>query len=172
MKRWLVIGLVVASAAVYGQTFDFKGIRLGARSTPDQVTEKLGVACGLGFEDAQVCNGRVTVAGEWATLNLVISPSGVVRRMAFTLDPDSFEIVAGELEKKFGKPAQRKVSALQNAMGTSYEQQEWVWRGADRALITYRKYAGTTQASSLNFSTREDREKLESLRRSKRSNDL
>ena len=93
--------------------FDFKGVKIGAPATPEQVQEKLGVKCGAGANAIQVCNGTVTIARETARLNLVINSAGVVGRMHLMLSPEAFDIVAPMLIEKFGSPTKTSHSQLQ-----------------------------------------------------------
>ncbi len=60
----------------------------------------------------QVCNGDITIAREPASMNLVISPKGIVQRIALTLSPDVFDEVAPELIRKFGKPTSKSCEQI------------------------------------------------------------
>ena len=142
-------------------SFDFKGIKLGAASTVTEVQEKTGVICGSGVdpEKTSVCNGDTTIAREPAYMNLLIN-DGIVQRIDFTLSSDSFDIVAPELIKKFGKPTRVRHSVVQNRMGAKYPQVEYLWSSKDGREVRYEKYYFNLDKSNLNFSTKADREML------------
>ena len=78
-----------------------------------------------------------------------------------TLSPESFDIVASLLIGKFGHPTETERSQVQNRMGARYEQIQHWWRGKDEVNVAYSKYEGTLDLSSLYFSTKEDRDLLE-----------
>lgn len=144
--------------------FDFKGIKIGALATPEQVQEKLGVKCGAGANAAQVCNGTVTIARETARLNLVINSAGVVQRMHLMLSPEAFDIVAPMLISKFGPPTKTSHSQIQNRMGAKFDQVRYWWQGEGDTEVDYSRYTGTLDSSTLYFSTKEDRELLGKLK--------
>ena len=145
--------------------YDFKGIAIGEPATPDLVQEKLGVECGLGGSgrDMQICNGDVTIAGESAYMNLVISPLGVVQRIHLSLSPDAFDIVAPLLVEKFGPPSSTDRSEIQNRMGAKFDQVIYLWEDKHENQILYSRYSGSVDTSSLNFSTEEDREMIKKV---------
>jgi len=161
----LLLGLWATVSAAAAPAFDFKGIRLGESSTPKQIRERLGVSCGIGAEDIQVCNGRVTIAEEPAEMNLVLSATGVVQRINLTLEPEQFDIVATELIRKFGKPATHSRSTVQNGFGANFAQQAIQWNGPAGTVLFFEKYAGSLRQSMLFFSTAADRRKMESLKK-------
>ena len=150
--------------------FDFKGIVLGGPATPAQVNDKLGVSCGTGISGTQVCNGSVSIARENAKMNLLINASGIVQRIDLSLSPSSFDVIAPLLIEKFGPPAKTDRSEVQNRLGAKFEQVIHLWRDGE-AEVQYRKFAGTVDASSLYFSTKEDRE-LRSQRTANRRGDI
>ncbi len=145
--------------------FDFKGVVVGAFATPDDIYRRLGVSCGEGYEGVQVCNGEVTIAHEPASMNLVISPKGIVQRIALTLSPDAFDDVAPELIQKFGEPTRVTHSIVQNRMGAKYPQTVYLWSGKGGIQMLYMKYSGTLDRSTLDFSTKADRVLLQGDKR-------
>lgn len=155
MRIAIMLAMLLLSRQAWA--FDFKGITVGGSATPSDVQERLGVRCGEGYENMQICNGDVTVAREPASMNLVISPKGIVQRIALTLSPDAFDEVAPELVRKFGKPKSISHSAVQNRMGAKYPQVIYLWAAKDGTEVLYMKYAGTLDRSALNFSTKADR---------------
>nr|MDP2192029.1 hypothetical protein [Rhodoferax sp.] len=168
MFRIFVLLLLVTTNAY---SFEFKGVRVGAKSSVAEVQERLGVACGVGHADMQVCNGHVTVAEEPATVNLVLSPTGIVQRISLRLSSDPFEQVAAALAEKYGRPSRILRSAVQNAFGARYQQVEHVWLRSGGLQLEYSKFAGTVDQSEIHFSTKADRDLLSGAKR-KRSGDL
>jgi hypothetical protein len=154
------LALAISLVCGHAHGFDFKGIELGAPTTTEQVRQKLGVTCGKGAAEMQVCNGYVTVAREPADLNLVIGVHGVVQRMHLTLSPDAFEVVAPELIGKFGNPTNTDRRKVQNRMGATFEQVVYLWAAEDGSQVLYSKYASRLDRSSLYFSTKADRDLL------------
>lgn len=158
MRTVIMLALVLISQQIWA--FDFKGVKLGGASTPNEIHELLGVNCGEGYQGLKVCNGTVTVAREDASMNLVISQKGIVQRIELTLSPDVFDDVAPELIRKFGKPSNITRSTVQNRMGAKYPQVIYSWKAKDGGEVVYTKYAGRLDWSFLNFSTKADRDML------------
>jgi len=152
-----LLAFLCCASAVSAWAFDFKGITIGGAATPAQIQERLGVTCGEGLPGWQVCNGDVSVAREPATMNLVISPKGIVQRIRLSLSPDAFDEVAPELIRKFGNPTSTSQSVVQNRMGAKYEQIIHLWADKNGTQVLYMKYAGTLDSSTLYFSTKADR---------------
>jgi len=158
MRLSILTFCMLISFNTYG--FDFKGIKIGAPATAEQVQEKLGVECGAGSNATQVCNGTVTIAKEQARMNLLINSSGVVQRIQLALSPESFDIIEPLLIEKFGPPTKTSHSVIQNRMGAKFNQVSHWWSGEGGIEVIYAKYSGTLDNSSLYFSTKEDRELL------------
>jgi len=163
--------VMTVSFGAQAQTFDFKGVKLGAKATPEFIQDTLRINCGEGANKMTVCNGDVTIAEERGELNLVLSADGVVQRMWFDLDPKSFDVIAPELIKKFGKPSQRLTPTLQNSFGAKFRQEELVWNGKGGLQVRYSKFSSRIDRSMLYFSTLADR-KLLNGESSSRSKDL
>lgn len=172
MQKSLLSSLILIAAALDSHAFDFKGVRVGAKATVAEVQERLGISCGVGHADMQVCNGQSTVADEPGTINVVISPSGVVERIRLDLSPEPFEQVAAALTQKFGTPSRVDRGVVQNRFGAKFQQVEYVWLGKNGIRIDFSKYAGTLDRSQLYFSTREDRALLSDDKPKKRAKDL
>jgi hypothetical protein len=158
MRLLLILAILLACSQTFA--FDFKGVAVGRSATASDIKEKLGVNCGEGYENMQVCNGDVTIAHAPAAMNLVISPKGIVERIALTISPDAFDEIAPELVRKFGKPTTITRSTVQNRMGAKYPQIRYLWAAKDGAEVLYIKYASTLDRSTLNFSTKADRTRL------------
>lgn len=158
MKKFIAALTLLYASSVYA--LDFKGIHIGKPATPDQISEKLNVKCGVGANQMQICNGPVTIARESAHMNLVINAQGVVQRIGLTLPSDAFDIIMPLLVEKFDTPAKTTRNDVQNRMGVHFEQIVHLWRGEDDVELLFTKYAGNLDHSVLYFSTREDRELL------------
>lgn len=169
-----ILTLTLAFISLNAWAFDFKGIHVGKPATSKQVLEKLGAECGTGGGNLKyVCNGSVTIAREPAKINLVIGSADIVQRINLSLSPESFDHVAPALIGKFGKPTSTKRSELQNRMGAKFNQVTHTWLKKDGRMVSYQKYAGSLDHSTLNFSTKEDRDFLEKLyKKNNRSGDL
>lgn len=158
--RSAIAALLCAAAPTLGHCLDFKGIQIGKPATPSQVEDKLAVRCGVGANKMQVCNGLTTIAEESASLNVVIGANGIVQRIELRLAPEAFETVAPLLIEKFGRPASIQRGGVQNRLGAKFEQLVYSWRRSGGLELTYRRYAGDLETSSLYFGTAEDRRLL------------
>jgi len=172
MHNALLLALTVVAYAPEALAFDFKGVRVGAKSTVAEVQERLGISCGVGYADKQVCNGHVTVADEPATINLLLAPSGLVQRISLQLSSEPFEQVAAALVQKLGPPTHVSQGTLQNRFGAKFRQIEYVWIGKGGIRVDYRKYGSSLDHSQLYYSTREDRELQSGDKPAKRAKDL
>ncbi|TAM72324.1 hypothetical protein EPN44_16030 [bacterium] len=160
MKRISIIPCIVfcaAAAASGNNSYDFKGVQIGAPATPEMIRDRLGIECGAGAPGMLVCNGNVTIAKERASMNLVIGRTGEVQRIHLSLKPDQFDLVEPELIRKFGPPARVERPAVQNAMGATFQQTRDVWIGTNGVRVVFERYAGSIDSSSLYFSTEADR---------------
>lgn len=164
----LVISLSISSATM---AFDFKGVVLGESSTPETIKEKLGVECGQGLGEMKICNGYVTIAEQGANMNLLINENGIVQRINFILSSDSFEVVQAALSEKFGKPTTSRKEAMQNGFGAQFQNEIYIWKEKNGNEVNYQKYGINAEKSTLNFTTKEDREFLNNLSK-KRKSDL
>jgi len=89
-------------------------------------------------------------------MNLVISKAGVVQRISLTLSSAVFDEIAPLLLEKFGAPERTTYGEVQNRRGAKFSQVEHYWQNSADHQVFYRKYAGSLDASVLNFSTKED----------------
>lgn len=167
----VVAAICIVLFSCVAHAFDFKGITLGAMHTTEEVREKLGVQCGEGFNSSQVCNGSVTAANEHATINLVLDSKNAVRRIYLSTSSDSFDVLAEELPKKFGKPTSIDRYQVQNRMNAQYMQVIYTWKGKHGHMVQLSRFAGSLDKSSLYFSTAEDR-KIMAGKTEHRSGDL
>jgi hypothetical protein len=169
----IILALLCLAVINPAIAFDFKGIAVGKTASTSDVTSKLGVECGTGSVGRQICNGEVTIARESASMNLVIGPNGIVDRINLELSPESFDAVAPELIRKFGKPTSTSKSTVQNRMGARYPQVVYLWSARDGTQVIYSKYTISLDKSSLNFSTKSERDFIRSfLGKQNRSGDL
>lgn len=165
----LLMSMAATMAPISASAFDFKGIELGAPSTPNVISEKLGVSCGEGAKGMQICNGSVTIAKESATMNLVISHSGIVQRIALTLPSETFDVVSEAMVEKFGKPDQDMRSELQNGFGAKFTQRTLFWLKKDGRGLMYSRYGKDVKTSSIYFGTKEDVEMLRAPKENRKS---
>jgi hypothetical protein len=132
--------------------FDFKGVEVGAASTPKEIREQLGLTCYKKM-NGQVCRGATTVAGQKTYMKLKMDSSGIVQAMLIPLKADDFAAIENALTSKFGDPETKERKPIQNRHGTSYEQiaDRWSNDKGDYVLLT--KYFGHTYQSMLMFGT-------------------
>lgn len=158
MKKYALLLLFPLSSAALA--FDYKGVYLGESSTSELIKEKLGVECGHGLNEMIICNGRVTIAEQGADINLVINSNGIVQRINFILSSDSFDIVKSALSEKFGTPNASKNQMMQNGYGAQFKNEIVTWKEKNGNEIKYEKYGINAEKSTLNFTTKEDRDFL------------
>lgn len=155
-----LVALVLSAAVgtVWGAPLDFKGLVIGAAVTRQEVEERLGsVRCGDGSDGVTVCNGTTSVAGYTAQANIVINAKGLLQRVLLEVDADHFDVIADELQKKFGKPQRRGGGTVQNGFGARFPQTDLTWLDGKGGFLNYRRYAGSTETSMLYLGTAEDR---------------
>jgi hypothetical protein len=159
--------LLCSIAAAY----DFKGVAIGQPATPADIQAKLGVKCGVGANNLQVCNGMVTFAGTVAVMNLVIGADGIVQRISLPFASDQFGSVAEAVIEKFGPPKKTTHETEQNQTGATFLNVVHKWTAAGGIEVTLSKFASRVDTSLLYFSTSADREMLEHNRK-ERAKDL
>lgn len=169
-----------ASAASANDGLELKGLMLGGEVTTAQVEQSLAtpceqfgkpcdetwkgihdhmkVSCGDGSDGVKVCNGMTTIAGVSADANVVIGSDGRLQRIFLTVGSDSFDVIADELSKKFGRPSTVKHSVVQNGFGATYAQVEFVWQRVNGLSVLLTKYASDVDHSTIYFSTKQDRQ--------------
>lgn len=173
VSRIVAVTIVLYVACpTQGHCFDFKGLQLGKPTTAEDVEARLnGVGCGAGANSALVCNGNTTIAEETAKVNIVIGATGLLQRIALTVDRRSFGVVLPNLVAKFGRPTANQRSVSQNAMGAKFEERVYLWRrkgGLELTAFTAQNY----DTASISFSTPEDRQLLSGASAADRRKDM
>jgi hypothetical protein len=162
MKRIFALA-VLLTASGYAAAFDFKGIELGGPASIEQV-ERLGVKCGKGSNNRQICNGYTTVAGKGgAYCNLVIDEQGVVQRISLSFPESGFAVAEEGLIEKFGKPSATREEKLQNRMGATFNQRVQIWTDKAGNTVMLSRYGAKVDESTLYFGTPADAQLLKSL---------
>ncbi|NUY32983.1 hypothetical protein F0160_21080 [Paraburkholderia sp. JPY303] len=179
---WIVGAALVTCAAVCpvssfaepeattSATLEFKGLVVGQAVTTQQIQSTLGISCGAGANQMQVCNGQGTILGYSGSFNVVVGPDGILDRIDIRLNQIHYADVADAFHKKFGPPTSIDHSTVQNKFGAKFENEHVVWGDLNGVALVLRKYAGGLDKSSVTFSTKRDRDLLS--RGMKKSNDL
>lgn len=182
-----MLGFLAGTACA--QSLEFKGLQLGQVTTPSQVEEKLktdeaqklcgrsegpcadlvNVACGAGNSGIQVCNGKTTITGSQADVNVVIGADGRLQRIFLTFSNYAYDDVHDALLKKFGKPSSVKRYGVQNGFGAQFAQVDTIWLRPGGLKLRLSRYGASTDDSVVYFSTKADDEML---KHSGDSNDL
>ena len=175
MKNLLIL-ICLLGAACPSLALDFKGVVVGAHSTPESVESELGgdsktVHCGSGLDGMQICNGYTTVAGAVAKLNLVIDSGGQVIRIDLHFPSAFFERVEEAVLEKQGKPLKTDRSQVQNRMGATFTNISHQWIAKNKTTLTLTKYASGLDSSDLYFGSPADTALFESLKK-QRAHDL
>lgn len=158
IKSWLFC----ASALIFctepsAREFDFKGIKLGQQSTPENIETNLGIKCGEGFNRTLVCNGNTTLAGQPCDMNLFADQNNIVTRITATFDSSAFELIMEALSKKFGKPTTKIASVVETGFGVKHKQIDAAWVGKNGTRIDFSRFGASTQSSFLYLSTPAER---------------
>jgi hypothetical protein len=146
-------------APILGKPIELRGLRLGAPTSPEQITQALGVSCGEGYGGTTVCNGRTTLADVSAVLNALIDVHGRFARAHYHFHSDQYEIVRDVLTQTYGKPTITR-EAVQNRFGAQYINETASWGSSKGAMVHASQYAGSLDRASVYFSTPSDREAL------------
>lgn len=158
--RKLVLGTLLAGFSIgcaAQAPLAFKGLRLGANTTADEVSAATGLSCGAGYEDKVVCNGGTTIAEAAAAANFVISKSGTLQRMSFYIDSDQFDGVFLALVEKLGNPQSLKQPTVQNAFGAKFQDLVAIWRRKNGLELMAHKFGVDREKSVIIFTTSADR---------------
>jgi hypothetical protein len=101
--------LYLLPALSLAQSFDFKGIALGARPPTAEIERQLGIKCSKSDGD-QACYGTSTMMSLPATVSVDIL-AGSVARMDVFFNRILFDEAAKSLKEKYGRPF-RQQSAM------------------------------------------------------------
>lgn len=168
MKLNGLAALALCALCCSSNAFELKGLTLGSPTTPAQVHSLMGVPCGVGANDMQVCNGPASIGGVWGDANIVISPSGKLQRISLLFDANSFESLAEAFVEKYGKASIQR-STVQNGFGAKFERVDMAWTQKNGNRIDMSKNASRAGRAYIGFSTPEDRKLTRDVDRAKRS---
>lgn len=166
--RSLTAGAVLVILCANAAAFELKGLTLGAKTSPEQVQAAMGVQCGVGADEMQVCNGQTTIGGVWGEANIVIAPSGKLQRIHFTFDSNSFESLADAFGDKYGKHTTKR-TVVQNGFGTKAENVEKVWGQKNGDQLKLRKNDVEIGKAVASYTTPEDRALLRRIYKADKS---
>lgn len=167
--KLMVIAYCLLAASKTAIAFDFKGIEVGGPKTyqSEDVQYALGtesrINCGKGSEERMVCNGVTSIGGAIAITNIVISPNGVVTRIALKIDSNDFLKVVSVATEKYGKPTKITTKVEQNRMGAKFQNVTYLWQGKEGRYIRIVKYYQTLDDGEVYFGTAEDTELLHNI---------
>lgn len=144
---FILLGSLACATATTAATkeFDFKGLSVGAQTSPEKVMKDTGVKCGPGAEGAHVCNGMLDIGPVATDANLYIDGKGILQRIVMTLTPDAFGNVISAFTEKYGKP-----DAV-NGIG------QMVWMAPSGVYLIAARIPGANQSAMIFISTAEDR---------------
>jgi hypothetical protein len=158
--------LQTAAVSPSGGGFVFKGLEVGAITSPAQVEAALHsdskfsnisqVKCGAGLSGAHVCNGWTSAGGVPANCNALIAGTGHLMRISLTIFPDSFDTVVQGAIQKYGKPTRSASNTVQNRMGATFQNQTLIWGNEQGFYIRIDKYGSTLDRGLLYFGSAED----------------
>lgn len=154
--RSLVVGLAALVMSGAGGAFELKGLTLGGKTSVEQVESAMGVKCGVGANDMQVCNGSTTIGGVWGTANIVVNPAGRLQRIHFFFDADSYDGLAEAFAEKYGKHVTRR-PVMQNGFGAKFQATEKTWIQKSGNRIDLSENTFERGKASAYFSTPADR---------------
>jgi hypothetical protein len=124
----------------------------------------LGVKCDSdGAGQRTICNGVSTIVNRPAQINVVIRPDGVLDRISIAVDSEAFDSVAQGFTKKFGRASRGLRPVVQSGFGANFRQAGREWLGSDGTLRVIEKFVGSTDSSSVYFSTPCDRKLLNGI---------
>jgi len=149
--------------------FDFKGIEVSGPKTyqASDVQDALGseskIDCGKGSEDRMICNGITSIGGAIAVANIVISPKGVVTRIALKINSYDFQKVVSVATEKYGKPTKTTTEVEQNRMGAKFQNATYLWQGKGGRYVRVVKYYPSLDDGEVYFGSAEDTALLQSI---------
>lgn len=109
MKQFLIIVLInLLPGLSLAQSFDFKGVVLGARTPISVIEQKLGIKCNRPDGD-QACAGNSTMMSLPAKVYVDLL-AGSIARMDITFDPLLFDEAAKSLSQRYGQPFRQRAS--------------------------------------------------------------
>lgn len=169
----LAATLLLCSVEVFGATYVhastlsqivFKGLTVGGKSSPKAIRRATGLECGIGANNAQVCNGAILIGPVTASANIVISGTGILERVNLYLDTANFDSVIQAFQQKYGTPdLQDSSTIVQNGFGVQGRQTTMQWRATSGVEIFAVRYANDLQHAMIMIQTEADRARLNSV---------
>ena len=166
---FLILFVFVIVARDTAVAFDFKGIDVGGQNNSEEkVQSTLGINCGGGSEGRTVCNGTTSIGGAFAVANIVISPKGVVTRIALKINSYDFQKVVDVAIEKYGKPTKTSNEIEQNRMGAKFQNATYLWQENKGKYIKITRYYPTFDDGEVYFGTAEDTALLRQINKPKK----
>lgn len=134
------------------------GLVAGEPTTPDAVHDALGLACGEGSQNVQVCNGVSSYASSVGDANVVIGSDGLLDRVYLTVDEDSYDDVVQSLRRQFGSPQRIARSTVQNGFGATFQQESLTWNGPHGTRLYVSRYAADVEHATVLLTSKRDRQ--------------
>lgn len=169
--------VIVSCLLATGNTaiaFDFKGIEVSgpktyqAKDIQDALGPESKIDCGKGSEDRLICNGTTSIGGAFAVANIVISPKGVVTRIALKINSYDFQKVVSVATDKYGKPTKATTDVEQNRMGAKFQNATYLWQGKEGRYVRIVKYYPTLDDGEVYFGSAEDTALLQRIDKPKK----
>ncbi len=134
------------------------GLVAGELTTPEAVHDALGLACGEGSQNIQVCNGVSSYANSSGEANVVIGSDGLLDRVYLTIDEDNYDDVAQSLRKQFGSPQRIARSVVQNGFGATFQQEALTWNGLHGTRLYVSRYAADMEHATVLLTSKRGRQ--------------
>ncbi len=116
-------------SSVDARALDLKGVTVGAKVLPYDVSQALGIDC---FEHS--CAGKTTVVGLDAGVTVAYSGDWIVDTITVNFLADDYDRIEKACVAKFGKPKTSQTHVLNNAMGGRFRKFDLMWETADGSL--------------------------------------
>jgi hypothetical protein len=112
LRQLAFLSLVAIGGVASAQTFDFKGIVLGGKSSAASLQREHALACQSGPRNIVTCRGKTTLLGQDASL-VVYLTEDIVQNIVVTYKHQMlFDDLAKAYSQKFGKPKSRALGKV------------------------------------------------------------
>jgi hypothetical protein len=130
-KWWAgVVLALLASGYANAQTFEFKGLVLGAQSSVKVLEEQHGVKCNEATrsENGIKCSGVTTLFGESASLEMYLNGQNVISYIHVRHHGNilKFKDMVKSIAEKFGPPMKMSGYTAEWRKGNGQVEQQWV----------------------------------------------
>lgn len=148
------------SGSTHSQTYEFKGLTLGATSSINELVELSGLDCNPSRKNeyGQRCIGKTTLFGEPASLDVNLDNNSVISRIyvKFHANPLKFKDMVASAIAKLGPPFRQGYSTVEWRKGTGNEQQwaKLTWEMYELRIV--RMNTGPNPARVLDDEKRKD----------------